>query len=146
MTTGMVRPGDGERIWVGDEPVWVYYDPDLELDGVPKRGLTDLEPTGLNSIEVKPYGALSEVMHVTPGLRRVIRLRQWDERVFLHEVLHILLGRHVPSGSHAYDHTFIEDPRHEAAVREIEDGLWHLGWRAYDGFSAVVENAREVSA
>lgn len=131
---------DGDRIWVAGEPVWVRYDPDLTVDGVPRWGAQDTEPTGRNSVEVERYGALSEimeVMHVAPGMRKVIRLRQWDERVFLHEVLHILLGKHYPNGSRAYDGTFIEDPKHEAAVREIEDGLWDMGWRLFDGQSQI---------
>lgn len=124
---------DGERMWVGGEPVWVRYDPDLTLDGTPRWGMQATEPTGRNSVEVKPYGALPEVVHSAAGVRKVIVLRRWDERVFLHECLHILLGRHYPSGHLAYDHTWVEHPEHEKAVREIEDGLWDMGWRLFDG-------------
>jgi hypothetical protein len=128
---------EGERIWVAGEPVWIHYDPDLTVEGEPRLGCADTEPTGFNSVEVKPHGALQEVTHFQAGLRRVIRLRRWDERVFLHEVLHILLGKHYPPGTFAYDHTFIPDPKHEAAVTEIEDGLWDMGWRYADGQTFV---------
>lgn len=120
---------DGERIWISGEPVWVRYVPDLVVDGTPRYGCADWEPTGFNVA----YGE----NHYGNGLRQVIRLRRWDERVFLHEVLHILLGKHYPFGQHAYDHTFVEDPKHEAAVREIEDGLWDMGWRLFDGQSQI---------
>lgn len=128
---------DGERVWIAGEPVWVRYDPDLMVDGLPRWGCSGWEPTGRNSVEVKPYGAVQDATYISPGLRRVIRLRRWDERVYLHEVLHILLGKHYPSGHHAYDHTFVEDPKHEKAVREIEDGLWDMGWRLFDGQSHI---------
>lgn len=128
---------DGERVWIAGEPVWVHYDPDLTVDGTPRWGCSTWEPTGLNSVEVKPYGAVQEATHVQVGMRRVIRLRRWDERVFLHEVLHVLLGKQYPPGQHAYDGTFIEDPKHEKAVREIEDGLWDMGWRLFGGQSHI---------
>jgi hypothetical protein len=128
---------DGERIWIGGEPVWVHYDPELAVDGTPRWGCNGWEPTGYNVVEVKPYGALSDVQHIRAGLRLHITLRRWDERVFLHEVLHILLGKHVPSGHHTYDHAWVANPDHEKAVREIEDGLWDMGWRLFDGVSHI---------
>lgn len=128
---------DGERIWIAGEPVWVRYDLDLALDGTPRWGMSGWEATGIASIEVKPYGAQQDVIHSKAGLRRVITLRRWDERVFLHEVLHILLGKHVPSGHHTFDYSWVEHPEHEKAVREIEDGLWDLGWRMFDGESHI---------
>lgn len=56
----------------------------------------------------------------------VIRLREWNERVFLHELLHLLVG---------YPHLFETSeplpnyPLTEWMVGVIEDGLWDLGWR-----------------
>lgn len=133
----MTPIADGERIWVAGEPVWVRYNRDLTVEGAPRWGCTDYEPTGLNSVEVKPYGGLQEVTHVQPGMRRIIVLRRWDERVFLHEVLHILLGKHYPPGHRDYVGTWFEHPEHEKAVREIEDGLWDMGWRLFDGESHI---------
>ncbi len=47
-----------------------------------------------------------------------IRLREWNERVFLHEVLHVIL-----------DHSNLDltDPEHW--VQALEDALWEMGWR-----------------
>jgi hypothetical protein len=88
----------------------VEYDPNLTIDGVPR------------------WGAQTGPMEVT--------LRRWDERVFLHEILHIFLGRHIPTGAHGFSE-WVENPAHEKAVREIEDGLWGMGWRLFDGVSHI---------
>jgi hypothetical protein len=53
----------------------------------------------------------------------VIRLREYNERVLLHELLHVLVGldpSRVAPPSH---------PSHEALVRHITRGLWDAGWR-----------------
>lgn len=57
----------------------------------------------------------------------VIRLREWNERVFLHEVLHLLVEY-----PHLFDMISEPDPLRpisERAVQVIEDGLWDMGWR-----------------
>lgn len=60
----------------------------------------------------------------------VIELKEWNERVFLHELLHLLMG---------YPHLFEHDepdatkPISETAVQIIEDALWDMGWRMTGG-------------
>jgi hypothetical protein len=120
------RPPNFARLLVCSETVIVKYDPNLACErGMARRGMTAWEATPLN-----------DAAHSRP-FRQVIWLREWDERVFLHEVLHVLLGKHYPNGRHAYDGSFIEDPQHERAVRTIEDALWDMGWRVLDGHSTV---------
>jgi hypothetical protein len=106
---------DGEQVCVGGTRVRVRYDPDLVIDSEPR------------------WGAL---LHHTTEHPEIV-LRQWDERVFLHELLHLLLDRHVPAGHRTYDGTWVEHPEHEKAVREIEDGLWDMGWRLFDGVTHI---------
>lgn len=57
----------------------------------------------------------------------VIRMREWNERVFLHELLHLLVEY-----PHLFDVLGKPDPQlriTERAVQVIEDGLWEMGWR-----------------
>ena len=55
----------------------------------------------------------------------VIRLREWNERVFLHEILHVLLNRWLCKIEGAFD----GKPAWEKAVQQVEDALWGMGWR-----------------
>lgn len=58
---------------------------------------------------------------------QVIRLRQWDEQVLLHEVLHILVGRVLPSDT---DGTRLGlGQYHHELINELEVGLTTAGWR-----------------
>lgn len=129
------RPKSWARLLICGETVIVKYDPNLaDEHGAPRRGMTAWEAT-----------PLGDAAHGRP-FRQVIWLREWDERVFLHELLHVLLGKHYPNGRHAYDHSFIEDPQHERAVRTIEDALWDMGWRVLDGHSTVDSAALDRNA
>lgn len=109
---------EGATIEVGGQQVTIHYDPDLVLEGIPRWGMNSSRWNGT-------------------ATEHVVTLRRWDERVFLHEVLHILLGKHFPAGSHAYDHSWVADPKHEEAVRTIEDGLWDMGWRRFGGVTQI---------
>lgn len=71
----------------------VEYDPSLE-----KRG----------EYRAPPYGACAIV------------LREWDEQVFLHELLHVILGCPDPTD---------EDPYGHRTISRIEVALWETGWR-----------------
>ena len=53
---------------------------------------------------------------------RVIRLREWNEQVLLHEILHVVidpLGLADP----------IHDPEGHNVVARVEVALWETGWR-----------------
>lgn len=90
------------EIVIAGKVVPIEYDPDL-----PRLGLLEWTSDG----------------------GRVMRLREWNERVFLHEVLHGLLQPYLPHGAYGYTTGFVEDPKHELAVRAIENCLWEMGWR-----------------
>lgn len=51
---------------------------------------------------------------------RVIRLRQWDEQVLLHEVLHCLLDELIPYEVDGLSHK---------VINAVEVGLTTAGWR-----------------
>ena len=68
----------------------------------------------------------------TSADRSVITLRGWDERVFLHELLHVVAGpalewRRAQSDWTSPDGT-LADPE-EQVVQRIEAALWDHGWR-----------------
>ena len=90
-------PAHGDYITVGSWKIHILYDPDL-----PTLGLTDTEYAG-----------------------GVIRLREWNERVFLHEILHVLLNRWLSKIEGEFD----GKPAWEKAVQQVEDALWDMGWR-----------------
>ena len=61
-----------------------------------------------------------------------IVLREWDERVFLHELLHVALDKrlieyHAGADWESLDGT-LTAPR-ERIVGEVETALWDFGWR-----------------
>lgn len=61
-----------------------------------------------------------------------IVLREWDEQVFLHELLHVVLERrlvayHAGSDWESLDGT-LTAPR-EGIVASVETALWDFGWR-----------------
>lgn len=62
---------------------------------------------------------------VTSFADPAIVLREWDEQVLLHEVLHLLLAPFLPWT----DFRGAENPRHHEAVREVEVALTAAGWR-----------------
>lgn len=53
----------------------------------------------------------------------VIALREWDEQVFLHEVLHAVLGYTHPLVATIYP------PHGHEVISRIEVALWETGWR-----------------
>lgn len=52
---------------------------------------------------------------------RVIRLREWNEQVFLHELLHAALDRVVLKSDF--------DPHGHDVIAQAEVALWETGWR-----------------
>ncbi|HEY9263241.1 MAG TPA: hypothetical protein VIQ11_01390 [Mycobacterium sp.] len=93
------------RVQFGGIEVKVRYDRSLPVRGQTRRWQTD-NPT--------------------------IVLREWDERVFLHELLHVALERRLQEYHRGSDWTSfdasLQDPR-EAIVKHVEDSLWEFGWR-----------------
>jgi hypothetical protein len=79
---------------------------------------------GLRYEGIVRWGELTVTGYATKPLR--IELREPDDRVLLHEVLHVLVGidpaRCVP----------VEDERHEELVRHLTTGLWDAGLRFAD--------------
>jgi len=75
---------------------------------------------------LKPRG---ECQHTRPGIYEpaTIVLRQWDEEVFLHEILHALLRE----ANMVMTHTDV--PRvsadEEELVSQVSHGLYEMGWR-----------------
>lgn len=63
-----------------------------------------------------------------------IVLREWNEQVLLHELLHVLLDGRVP--------TTPADPHGHEAISRVEVGLWETGWRMSNspGLSAGEES------
>lgn len=62
------------------------------------------------------------------GMRRInpygpcpIVLREWNEQVFLHELLHVLLDGSVPTSN--------LDPHGHRTISRVEVALWESGWR-----------------
>lgn len=54
--------------------------------------------------------------------RRIV-LREWNEQVLLHELLHVALTRISPLN------TITEDPDDHNVIARIEVALWETGWR-----------------
>jgi hypothetical protein len=81
------------RIEVEGIDCWVRHDPTLKTRGIVRNA---------------------------PGCRE-IALREYDERVLLHEVLHRLIQTQHPD----WAGSAIE----ERLVHGIELGLWEMGWR-----------------
>lgn len=50
-----------------------------------------------------------------------IILREWNEQVLLHELLHIMLDHRVPAS--------VGDPYRHDVISAVEVGLWETGWR-----------------
>ena len=63
-----------------------------------------------------------EVQNTYDGGRRIV-LREWDEQVLLHELLHVALTRVSPLN------TITEDPFDHNVIARIEVALWETGWR-----------------
>lgn len=53
---------------------------------------------------------------------RVIRLREWNEQVLLHEILHVVLDPVITLGAP-------EDPYGHNIIARVEVALWESGWR-----------------
>lgn len=89
--------GDGAALNVGVDhiSVPVVIDPDL-----PRRG---------------------ETKNTYDGLRIV--LREWNEQVLLHELLHVALTRVSPLN------TVVDDPFDHNVISRVEVALWETGWR-----------------
>jgi len=67
---------------------------------------------------------------------RAIRLREWNERVFLHEVLHVILEQRLQDYHAGADWDSADPalkPPREAIVQAVEDALWDMGWRWVGG-------------
>ncbi len=73
---------------------------------------------------------LGELDHGFDGA--IIRLREWNERVFLHELLHALLDRWTQD----IPPRWTDKTASEEIVQQVEDGLWNLGWRWADNPSS----------
>lgn len=88
---------DGDRLNVGTDhiDVAVVINPDLA-----KRG---------------------ETQHTHDGKRIV--LREWNEQVLLHELLHVALTRVSPLN------TSTEAPDDHNVIARLEVALWETGWR-----------------
>lgn len=57
--------------------------------------------------------------------RRIV-LREWNEQVLLHELLHVALTRITPMN------TVVDDPHDHNIIARIEVALWETGWRLRD--------------
>jgi hypothetical protein len=62
-----------------------------------------------------------ETQHTYDGKRIV--LREWNEQVLLHELLHVALTRVSPLN------TVTEDPDDHNVIARLEVALWETGWR-----------------
>lgn len=92
---------DGETLNVGTQhvDVAVIHDPELTVRGECRQG----------------YGG------------PVIALREWDEQVFLHELLHVATGYAQPLI------TTTHPPHGHEVIARIEVALWETGWRFSPG-------------
>lgn len=101
-------PADGTVVIIDGEPWPIRYVSSLTYLGV----AGDLDYNG------RPVNA--------------IRLRQWNERVFLHEALHVILDQRLQDYHAGPDFDSTEPaltPPREAIVQALEDALWDMGWR-----------------
>lgn len=56
---------------------------------------------------------------------RVIRLREWNEQVLLHEILHVVLDPVLVRGDP-------QDPQGHNVISRVEVALWETGWRRHE--------------
>ncbi|MBO9523141.1 MAG: hypothetical protein J7518_16535 [Nocardioidaceae bacterium] len=120
-------PEDGAEVQIGEETWEVRYEPELTVLGVAGDFGYDHQP-----------------------IQR-IRLREWNERVFLHEVLHVVLNRRLAEyhagddwDSDAADPALA--PPKEKIVQAVEDALWDMGWRWLAGANPVIASCVDLLA
>lgn len=90
-----------------------------------------LDTHGLN-IEVVHDPELEHrgILRSTAVCGREIALREYDERVLLHEVLHRLIHTNPDQGVGFIGEPFpLTTDEQERLVAHLERGLWEMGWR-----------------
>lgn len=133
--------------------VHMSSDPDLPVADRPTvlRVPTDrvLPCNGLNigtqhvEVEIRIDPTLDSLgEHQSAYGRDIIRLREWNEQVLLHELLHVAVSRspwwHDPQRK-------VSDPNGHDLIARIEVALWETGWRI-GHFSAGAERAARADA
>jgi hypothetical protein len=82
------------------------------------------------------------IFGATHGPARVITMREWNEQVFLHELLHVAVGPYFEGGYH----NTLGDPHGHRLVNRVEVLLWDIGWRLAPTEQAAAQTASTPGA